>query len=163
MLGILKYIGFFFLCGIGIGQSLLYRRISKNWDPMTITSGEITESKLLNQNEVNGTRTYHAIIRCKYNHLGLQYESEVLPLRSVQLVPSFQYEHELLQKYKKGQRVEIRLFPSQPDLPFLELQPLSKKSVILVPILLLAYAAFVFGYGWAMIEAFTYDSGIDPY
>ena len=163
MLGILKYVGFIILFGLGIGQSLLYRKIKRNWDSLPVTRGEIIESRLIDHNDIDGNRVYAATIQCRYNHLGTDYESEAVVLRSAQLVPNFNYEHKLVQRYKKGDRVEIRVLPQKPDVAIIELAPLNKASVILVPLIIIGYALLVVGYGWAMNEIFTYESNSDSY
>ncbi|MDB2409021.1 DUF3592 domain-containing protein [Pseudomonadales bacterium] len=158
MLGIIKYIGFFILFGLGIGQSLLYRKIKRNWSSLPVVRGKIIESKLIDHNDIDGNRVYKASIRCRYNHLGTDYESEATVLRSAQLVPSFNYENQLVQRYKKESNVEIRVLPKKPDVAIIELAPLNKTSVILVPLIIVGYAFLVFGYGWAMHEIFTFES-----
>ena len=128
-----------------------------------MTRGEIIESKLIDHNDMDGNRVYEAAIQCRYNHLGTDYESDAMILRSAQLVPNFNYEHRLVKRYKKGDRVEIRVLPHKPDVAIIELAPLNKASVILVPLIIIGYAFLVFGYGWAMHEIFTYENNSDPY
>ena len=113
--------------------------------------------------DMDGNRVYEAAIQCRYNHLGTDYESDAMILRSAQLVPNFNYEHRLVKRYKKGDRVEIRVLPHKPDVAIIELAPLNKASVILVPLIIIGYAFLVFGYGWAMHEIFTYENNSDPY
>jgi hypothetical protein len=163
MLGIIKYIGFFILVGLGIGQSLIYRKVKRNWNSLPVTRGEIIESKLIDHNDTDGNRVYEASIRCRYNYLGTDYESEAAVLRAAQLVPNYNYEHQLVQRYKKGNNVEIRVLPKKPSVAIIELAPLNKASVILVPLIIVAYALLVFGYGWAMHEITTYESNVDFY
>lgn len=163
MLGFLKYFGFSILFGIGVGQSFLYRRVKQNWDFYPVTLGEVLESKLVDHNDADGKRIYEASIRCRYNHLGVEYESDAVVLRAAQLVPNFNYEHKLVQRYKKGSTVEIRVLPNSPDIAIIELAPLNKASVILVPLLIIVYAVLVFGYGWAAHETFTYEGDLEPY
>ncbi len=163
MLGILKYIGALLLCSIGFGQTFLYRKVKKQWATLPEVEGEIVESKLLNHNDLDGNRIYEAQIVFKYRFNGNEFESSTPVLKSPQLFPNKDLEHDLLSRYKVGDMVVVRVLPNRPKLAYLEISPFSKLSAILLPVFTVIYFIVVFGYGWATALIFGAESNPDPY
>ncbi|WP_428818665.1 DUF3592 domain-containing protein [Microbulbifer sp. MCCC 1A16149] len=160
MLGILKYVGFLILAFIGVGQTYVYRRIQGKWKSFPVVRGEIIESKLANFTNTEGQRVYEANIKFEYDFEGQKYCSDTPLLRSPQLFKDHNFEHELLQKYKVGDRVNVKVLPRSPKVAFIEIEPFSRLSAIAIPILAVLYLAFVFGYGWFMVEVMGHDSDL---
>jgi hypothetical protein len=92
--------------------------------------------------DAEGKNVLEAIIYFKYNFRGKEYESNTPALRGYDFFPSFDYEHGLVKKYPKGEVVNLKVHPNEPNLAYLEVAPFSKISAALAPlgiILLVAY------------------------
>ncbi|WP_444930358.1 DUF3592 domain-containing protein [Microbulbifer sp. SSSA002] len=152
MLSILKYAGLLFLAFAGVIQTYIYRRIQGKWRSLPVVRGKIIESKLVNFINTEGQRVYEANIKYKYDFKGQRYYSDTPLLRSPQLFKDHNLEHELLQKYKVGDHVNIKVLPNSPEVAFIEVEPFNRLSAIAIPILTVLYIAFIFGYGWFMGE-----------
>lgn len=121
-------------------------------------SAIITTSRLLNHNDVRGSRVYEALLEFEYDFRGKRYRLNTPLLRSMQLFSDKNIEHELLAKYKEHDLVNVRVMPSSPQNAFIEVQPFSLASATGVPMLAILYAATVFGYGWIVVNIFNYES-----
>ena len=158
MLGILKYLGMILLFTVGIGQTYLYRKVKKQWGSLPVVRAEILESQLLDYNDMEDRRVYEAKIRFRYEFRGEQYESETPFLKSPQIFPDKNIEHDLLARYKVGDIINARVMANTPKVAYLEITPFSKLSAIGVPALILLYALAVFGYGWLAVNVLNYES-----
>ena len=146
MLGAVKYGFFFILCLLGIGQTFLYLRIKKMWSLLDVVEGKITSSFLYDlTGRGTGFREYEAIIEFKYNYQGKAFDSKIPVLRSPQTFPNYRFERELLEKYKEGASCEVRVHPDAPELAFLEIAPMSKASIVILPLTILGYLAYLTG------------------
>jgi len=148
ILSIIKYGAFVVLCIIGLGQTVIYFRIKKYWESLPLAAATITEARLFDLTGDYGHRTYEAIISFKYEFLGKEYEANTPALRSPQLFPMYGYEWSLLDKYKVGEMHNVRVHPNMPEVAYLEIAPLSQLSLILLPLLILGYFAYLVGVGY---------------
>jgi len=151
------------LFGIGVGQTYLYRKVKRQWDSLPVVGAEIIESQLLDYNDMDDRRIYEAKIRFRYKYRGEEYESETPLLKSPQLFPDKDIEHDLLARYKVGDIINARVMPNLPSAAFIEVAPFSKLSAIGVPVFVLLYALAVFGYGWFVVNIFNYESEARTY
>jgi len=155
---IFKYGALVVLCFLGIGQTYLYLKLKKHWNSFHIVAATITKSKLFDLTDANGIRKYDAQISFKYRFRGKEYECDTPALRSPQIFPLYEYESTLLDKYKVGEMYNAKVHPNLPEMAFLEIAPLSKLSVFLLPLIILGYAAYLIGVGlyftW-VYEVFT--------
>ena len=159
MIGTVLKFGFFIVMVVlGLGQLFLYRNLRKRWEKLPVVAGEVTESELRHYSDADGRTIYEANIKFKYTFLGQEYESESPALRGPQMFPLWEYESKLLSKYEKGEIYNVKVLGSKPDMAYLEIAPLSKISVILMPISILGYAVYLVFVGWHfsyMAELFT--------
>ena len=145
---ILKYGAFVILCFLGIGQTYLYYKLKKNWKYFPVVAATITKSELFDLTSGDGVRSYEAKISFKYSFLGKDYECDTPALRSPQVFPLYEYESTLLDKYKVGEMYNAKVHPNIPEVAFLEIAPLSKLSVFLLPLIIFGYFAYLIGIGW---------------
>ncbi|MAZ86051.1 MAG: hypothetical protein CL693_00185 [Cellvibrionaceae bacterium] len=139
---------------VGMFQTLYYRKIKGVFSQLPTVAVEITESKLHdNPWSDSGRREYEAIIYYKYSFRGKPYTGNTPALRGYNLWPDYEYEWVLLDKYKKGDIVNAKVLPANPNIAYLEVAPLHKKSAILMPFVSLAYLAFIWGYFYLVGEA----------
>ncbi len=124
-------------------QFIMYRSVKRNWEHYVPVRAKITRSRLIDQLNVEGERDYRADLKFKYLWDGQEYESKTAILRGPQLFPIWNYESSLLQKYKEGEYAEARVHPTNPNIAFLELAPLSKKSAILLPVVTVGYGVAI--------------------
>ena len=124
-------------------QFIMYRSVRRNWEHYIPVRAIISRSRLIDQLNTDGGRDYQAEIRFTYHWNGKEYESDTAILRGPQLFPLWNYESLLLQKYKQGEHCEARVHPQNPEIAFLEMAPLSKKSAILLPVLTIGYGAAI--------------------
>lgn len=133
---------------------MLYFRLKKNWRFFPVVAGTITESRLFDFTSFDTQRTYEAQIKFKYRFREKDYESNTPALRSPQVFPLYEYEQTLLDKYKVGEIHNVRVHPNLPDMAFLEIAPLSKLSVFLLPIIIFGYFGYLVGLGLYFSHAF---------
>ncbi|GAB2902791.1 hypothetical protein GCM10027180_36510 [Microbulbifer echini] len=57
-------------------------------------------------------------------------------------------EHDLLNRYKKGDSVKVRLPPHSPKNGYIEVERFSTLSAVAIPVLFILNGVAVFGYGW---------------
>lgn len=126
----------------------MYKRIKRDWETYPVVAATITESRLFDFTDSNGSRTYDALIKFEYRFREKNYESDTPALRGVQLFPQYDFAQQLLDKYKEGEMYNARVHPDLPDIAYLEIEPLSKKSMILVPLIILGYIAYLAGLGF---------------
>jgi hypothetical protein len=112
----------------------------------------VVEAKLIDHLKVNGGREYRAEVRFTYEYDGKDYESVTAALHGPLMFPLWNYEWQLLKKYKVGESYMGRLFPGNPRLAYLEIAPLSKMSVIGLPLVTIGYTIFMFGYWLVLIQ-----------
>ena len=148
ILSLIKYGLFVVLSVIGLGQVVSYKMLKRNWGKFRVVAGEILESRILHYTDTEGKTVFEARIRFKYQFQGKEYESETPALRGPQLFPLFDYESKLVQRYKRGEIYNIRVHPLEPEIAYLEVAPLSKISVVVLPFVLLGYLAYLSGIGW---------------
>ena len=139
----------------GVGQTYLYLKLKKQWNSFPIVSAVITKSKLFDFTCSGGQRDYEAQISFKYTFRGKDYESDTPALRSPQVFPLYEYESTLLDKYKEGEMYNARVHPNLAEMAFLEIAPLSKLSVFLLPLIILGYFAYLIGLG--LYFSWAYD------
>ena len=132
-------------------QLVMYRAVRRDWGHYMPVRATITRSKLIDQLNTDGERDYQADIRFKYVWAGREYESCTAILRGPQLFPLWNYETSLVQKYKEGDHYEARVHPRRPDVAYLELAPLNKKSAILLLVSTIVYGAVIFA--WTVLIA----------
>jgi hypothetical protein len=154
IISIVKYAAFIVFAFLGVVQIFVYFRLKKMWSSLPVVAATVTESRLLHSN-IGGTTEYEAIIVFSYSFRGREYESKTPALRSVQVFPLYGYESELLDKYKKGEMYNARVFPNLPDTAYLEVAPLSKLSMFLFPIMTLGMLAYFIGLGIFFSKLFT--------
>ena len=147
ILSIFKYGALVVLCFLGIGQTYLYLKLKKHWSSFPVVAATITKSKLFDFTNANGMRSYDAQISFKYRFRSKDYECETPALRSPQVFPLYEYESTLLDKYKVGEIYNAKVHPNFPEMAFLEIAPLSKLSVFLLPLIILGYGAYLVGLG----------------
>jgi len=133
------------LASFGLLQTIIYIRIKKVYDRLPVVAAEITGSRLLHQLDLQNIDITEAIIHFKYHFRGKEYESNTPVLRGYELSPDFEFEHGLVKKYRPGDIVNARVVPSVEGLAYLEVAPLSKRSTILAPSMLI----FAIGIGIA--------------
>jgi len=113
---------------------------------MPVVAATISEARLDHRNET-GRTVYEAIIEFQYNFRGRQYESKSPALRGIQVFPLYEYEANLLEKYKEGGIYNARVFPNMPELAYLEIAPLSRLSILMFPLILGGFFAYFIGVG----------------
>lgn len=131
---------------IAFGQFVTYLFTKNKFKSLPITDGVVVSSKLDNYNDVEGKRVYSANIRFKYSLNNKEYEADSIALRSFQLFPFHDYEHELVEKYQEGAAVPVRYFSGNPEKAYLEVAPLSKLStaaLLAATLVALSYLAFL--------------------
>jgi hypothetical protein len=114
---------------------------------LPVVAAKITEARLSHYNNGGGT-VYEAIIVFQYKFRGVEYESKTPALRGAQIFPLYNFESELIDKYKEGEIYNAKVFPDMPELAYLQIAPLSKVSVFLLPIAMVSLFAYIFGVGW---------------
>ena len=145
ILSIIKYGIFAVLALFGVTQTYLYRKIKREWSTYPVVAGTVIESRLFDQTDSGGTRTYEALIKFKYDFKGKEYESETPALRGPQLFPQYEFELSLLDKYKEGEMYNVKVHPEVPTVAYLEIEPLSKKSMIFLPLIIIGYLIYFTG------------------
>ncbi|QFT54886.1 DUF3592 domain-containing protein [Microbulbifer sp. THAF38] len=153
MFGILKYIGLVIIVGLGFCQTFVYQRVKKKWASLPLVDATITRSKLKNFANTEGRRIYEAQIEFGYEYKGEKFYSDTPLLRSPQLFKDNNIEHDLLNKYKEGDSVKVRLLPDSPKNAYIEVERFSTLSAIAIPVLFILYGVAVFGYGWMISTA----------
>ena len=127
-------------------QTVAYLRVKKHFRRLPIVAAEITQCRLIRSFEERWI--VEADIRFRYTFRGKEYESHTPALRSAQLFPVWNYESALVDRYRVGSIVNAHVIPDVPEAAFLEVAPFSLSSAVLLPIVTLAYAAFILGYWW---------------
>lgn len=139
---------------------LLYLKIRKYFEKLPIVAAEITHSKLLDYNDVNGKRIWEAEIKFRYRFRGEDYKASTPALRSPQLFdPHWDFESQLVEDNPVGEFVNVRVIPQYPDMAYIAVAPFSFGSALLLPVITVLYALFLFGYfyyiGGGVIDMFT--------
>ncbi|WP_299597587.1 DUF3592 domain-containing protein [uncultured Microbulbifer sp.] len=148
MFGILKYIGLVVIFGLGFAQTFVYSRVNKRWNSLPLVDAKITTSKLKNFTNTEGQRVYEAQIEFEYEYSGAKYRSDTPLLRSPQLFKDNNIEHDLLSRYKEGEKLKVRVIPGSPKDAYIEMERFSRLSAVVIPVLFIIYSIAVFGYGW---------------
>lgn len=153
MLKILKWAALIVLAATNTLTAFFYRRIRKYWSHLPVVAATVTHCSLDDYLTVEGGRKYRANIRFTYEFNGKTYESRTPALRGPQVFPLWNYEWEMVQKYKVGQQYEARVVPSGPELAYLEIAPFSWVSAVFLPILTALYAVVLLVYWWYVVYA----------
>jgi hypothetical protein len=152
LMKILSLFIFIIMSLAGVLQTFIYTRTKEVFEHLPVVAGEITHSRLLNQMGLNNEQLLEAIIYYKYTFRGQEYEANTPALRGYDLFPSLEYERSLVNKYKTGDIVNIRVMPEIPDLAYLEVAPLSKSSAILAPVMTLGGIALLLAYFYGIFD-----------
>ncbi|WP_444939162.1 DUF3592 domain-containing protein [Microbulbifer sp. JMSA002] len=153
MFGVIKYVGLIVIVGLGFCQTFVYLRVKKKWASLPLIDATVTKSKLKNFANTEGQRIYEAQIEFEYEYKEEKFYSDTPLLRSPQLFKDNNIEHDLLNRYKEGDSVSVRLLPHSPKNAYIEVERFSTLSAVAIPILLILYGAAVFGYGWLVSVA----------
>lgn len=154
MLSIVKWGVLAALVVTGSLQAFIYLRIRKYWDKLPVVAAEITHSKIDRWTDSNGKFHYDADIKFSYRFRGKDLASDTPALRSVELFVPFNYNGSLVAKYPIGEVVNARVLPVEPYTAYLEVAPFSKLSVILTPLLILLWSAYIVGTSAFFLSAF---------
>lgn len=114
------------------GQFIAYLLTKLNYRKYPRVLGRIVKAKLDDHNGVYGNRTYRASFEVEYEYQDKLYVSHSPILRCVELFPSFQYESKLLDSYKVGDIVEVRVNPIEPNKGYFAIAPLSIMSFLVM-------------------------------
>ena len=150
-MSILKWLALVILAITNTIQFFVYRTVRRDWNTYIPVRARITRSKLIDQLNVDGNRDYEADIRFQYLWDGKPLESDTAIMRGPQLFPNWNYEWDAVLRFSEGDTVEARVHRENPEIAFLELAPLSRKSAILLPLCTLLYAIAIIG--WTVIFA----------
>lgn len=126
-----------------ITQLLTYIVTKRNFNKFSVVKGIVVSSKLDNHNDVEGKRVYRANIRFQYTLNGRVFEADTAALRSFQMLPFFNYEDELLEKYSEGEPVDVHYFPEKPSRAYLEVAPFSLMSMVALIVLTAAQLGYL--------------------
>lgn len=127
------------------GQFITYLITKKRFEGLPSINGVVTHSKLDNYNDVEGKRVYSANLKFKYEVDNKEYESNTAALRSFQIFPFHDYEHELISKYPEGSSISVKYLPETPSKGYLEIAPLSKLSTVaLLTVVVVAVGYLIF-------------------
>ena len=128
-----------------LGQLIAYLITKLSYNKYPRVLGRIVKAKLDDHTGVNGNRIYKAIFEIEYEYRDNFYLSTAPILRAFELFPSFQYESKLLDTYKVGDIVEVRVNPIEPAKGFIAVAPLSITStLVMMTIAILAVLYFLF-------------------
>ena len=145
----MKIISLFFFVGMalaGVTQTYIYFKLRRVFNRLPVVAAKITHSRLLNQLGANGENLLEAIIAYEYSFRGKEYEAKTPALRGYDLFPSLEYERALVQRYPKGEFVNVRVIPDMPEVGYLEVAPLSKLSTVLSPIMAIGGILLIVAY-----------------
>lgn len=137
----------------GLVQLLSYLLVKSRFKSMAIVDGVIIHSKLDDCHDSKGKRSYQANVVYKYEYEGKEYTYNNPVLRSFQLSPNHEYEHEVVGKYAAGQKVKLRLNASRPHQSYLEIAPLSTISTLILVFGTVLGAAYLVFVNWAFFSA----------
>jgi len=147
---VIKWLVLFGLVISNTIQIFAYLRVKKVFRHLPIVKAMITRSELLNFNNASGVRVYEAKIEFTYEFHLKKYLSDTPAMRSVQLIPTWHYEQELLAKYPAGKEVDVRVLPNMPDSAYIEIAPFSFSSAVILPLITVLYIAGLVAYGWSI-------------
>ncbi len=133
-------------------QYVFYRGIRRKWNSMPTVSVKILESSLTDHLTVDGERVYEANIRYEYNYGGEIYQSSTPAIHGPLLFPLWNFEADLIKKYKVGETYPAKVSASNPEIAYLEIAPLSRLSAVGLPIMTAAYTLAVIGYSWLVVQ-----------
>lgn len=131
---------------LGLLETWIYTRIKKIYHRLPVVSATITYSRLIYHTNVDGKTEIGAIIKYKYRFRGEEYEASTPVLKGYDLFPSLSYYRQLVKDYPPGEMVNARVLPTQPDIAYLTVAPLSKASTILVPLISISSIVLIIGY-----------------
>lgn len=140
-----KIIFLFILAGLGLSQTVVYLYLKAKFRRWPVVAAKITQSRLLNQLGVDNENMLEALIRFEYEFRDKKYESSTPALRGYDLFPSYEYESSLVRRYQFGEFTNARVHPECPEVSYLEVAPLSRRSTILVPIMTITGIAIFIG------------------
>ena len=109
-------------------QVFIYRALKRQWKTMPVVAATITKSRIDSWNDPFGRRHYDADIELTYRFRGEELTSDTPVLRGPELWVTFRYNSSLVDRYKAGEMHNVRVFPSEPPVAYLEIAPFSKIS-----------------------------------
>ena len=136
---------FFLLASFRETFVYLYRkRTFENWPRVEAV---IEKSKLVDFHDLTEQRVYEARIEFSYSYAGKEYLGKTPALSGFRLFPAFGFQSELARKYNVGDRVQAHVYPTSPEIAYLEVAPMDKVSVFGGPLITIVAVAYFFYFG----------------
>lgn len=111
-------------------QFLTYLVTKLSYQKLTAITGKIVKAKLEDYSGVDGNRVYKASFEIEYEYNDTVHLCSSPILRSFELFPAFKFESSLLDHYKAGDSVEVKLDPRKPSNCYIAVTPLSITSTL---------------------------------
>lgn len=134
----------------GLAETYVYTKIKKVFHRLPVVAATITCSRLVHHTNVDGKLEIGAVIKYKYQFRGREYEAETPVLKGYDLFPSLFFYQQLVKDYPLGEVVNARVVPTQPEMAYLIVAPLSKASTILVPLISIGSILLIVGYAFGL-------------
>lgn len=125
-------------------QFFTYLMTKHKYKGMPSITGKVLECKLDNYSDVDGKRIFKANIEIEYEFEAKSYKCRNPILRSFELFPAHEFESELVDSYKVGDQIEVKVNPVKPINGYIAVAPLSIISS--VAIIFAAIAGFSYLY-----------------